>query len=123
MPRKKTKKEKRKSQRLYFCFPVKYKLRQQAPFKDAIVCHDVSGHGVSVLLHEPLKESHTLNVMLYPQGNSEPIDTLCKVVWCTKNNDGEFKAGLEFLKIKQEQKFIDFLCGNLIEISLKEQEK
>ncbi|MFH1877064.1 MAG: PilZ domain-containing protein [Candidatus Omnitrophota bacterium] len=115
----KTKKEKRKSQRLSICFPVKYKLKQHTPLRNAIVCRDISGHGVSILAHEVLKTNHKLNVMLYPKGSCKPIDALCKVVWCRQSYKGAFEAGLEFLKIKQEQQFIDFLCSNLIESSLK----
>ena len=117
MPLIKTKNEKRAHKRFYFCLPVKYKLRNRNSYKDAIICKDISGHGLGILLHEALAAEGTLTVVLYTQDSPHPIDAVCRVVWCTQNRNGDFKSGLEFLKVKQEQRFIEFLSSNLTQAS------
>jgi hypothetical protein len=113
MPTIKIKNEKRAHKRFYFCLPVKYKLQNRNYFKDAIICKDISGQGLGILLHEALAAEETLTVALYPQDSPHPIDAVCRVAWCTKNRNGDFKSGLEFLKLKQGQRFVEFLSNSL----------
>jgi len=120
MPDLQSKKEKRKSQRVDLNLTVKYKNPGSARFRKAITCENISGKGIKALLGHPLKIKGRINILLCHQDISKPISAVCRVVWCNQDGDGKFKTGLEFLEIKQKQQFIEFLCDNLLDMSLKD---
>lgn len=110
--------ERRKSQRLNSLLPIKYKNKRNGPFLQALACQDIGGRGIRIVLPHEVKMNDRMQVLLYLRDMPNPIKTICRVVWCKRNKYGKFIAGLEFLKIKRPEHFMEFLCEKIIESSL-----
>lgn len=119
MPRPRSNIEKRKSQRIYCCLPIKYKEPGSSSFRKGIACQDMSGGGLGITLHHPLKIKDKIGVMLYLDGESGPINAICKVIWCRQKEDGRFRAGLKFIKVKDHERFLEYVCEKIIDLSLE----
>ncbi len=84
-----------------------------------MACQDISGKGLKILLSETLKIKEQIDVLLCPQDKSNPISSLCRVAWCRQTKNGKFMAGLEFVRIKEQERFMEFLCEKIIDFSLQ----
>lgn len=110
--------ERRKCQRLPLCLSVKYKKPKDSSFHNA-ACKNIGGKGLKIFLPEGLKTKEEVEILLYLPDKSGVISSLCRVVWCTQNNEGNFAAGLEFVKLKERQRLMEFLCERMIDLSLR----
>lgn len=110
--------ERRKCQRLCLVLSIKYKKSKDSCFHNAIACQDISGKGLKILLHEALKIEDRIQILLCLPDKTNRISTFCSVVWCRQNEDDNFMAGLEFVKIKEHERFMEFLCEKIVDLSL-----
>lgn len=111
--------EKRKYQRIGLLLSVKYKKPKNNSFRDSMACQDISGKGVKILLREALKTKEQIDILICPKDKSNPISSLCRVAWCKQTKNSNFMAGLEFVRIKEQERFMEFLCEKIMDSSLQ----
>lgn len=116
----KTKTERRKSQRLGLVLPVKYKKENSKCYRRGLACQDISGRGIKISLRDALRVNDKLEVILSMPAKTDKLNAFCRVTWCKQKKGGNFTAGLEFLKIKQRQIFMEFLCEKIIDATLNQ---
>jgi len=56
--------------------------------------HDLSAHGIRLILTEPIKPLTILNICLHMADNGEEINVCGEVVWSSKVDDDHFMIGL-----------------------------
>lgn len=110
--------ERRKAERLSIPLKVKYKIKRAAASrqKDA-PWEDISGLGLRLCLDKPLLPEEQLVIALYVLGEPKPIEAIGRVAWCKEFAQGEFKAGIEFTKIKDQMRFTELICRVMLELS------
>ena len=103
--------EKRKAQRLNISMSIMYKVRGK--------CKDISGKGIKLSTTQPLIPGSKVEVVI-PKIvlDTGPFTALTKVVWSKKADRGKFEVGLDFVKIKQQEEFMHYLCDKMIDLSL-----
>lgn len=99
--------------------PIKYKEPGSSSFRKGIACQDISGGGLGITLQHALKVKDKIEVILYLDGEPDPINAICKVIWCRQNENKKFRAGLKFVKVKDHQRFLVYLCEKIIDLSLE----
>ncbi len=110
--------ERRKAERLSIPLKVKYKIKGTAGRQKDAPWEDISGLGIRFCLNKPLSLEEELEIALYVLGDPKPIEAIGRVAWCKEFDRGEFKAGIEFIKIKDNFRFTELLCKNILDLSL-----
>jgi c-di-GMP-binding flagellar brake protein YcgR len=111
--------ERRRAEHLHIPLKIKYKIKGIPGPQEEIPLEDISGLGVRLCLKKPLKINKEVEISIYMSDSPEPIEAVTKVVWCKEFKKGEFKAGLEFIRIKDRFRFAELLCKTMLELSLK----
>lgn len=109
--------ERRRAERLPIPLKVKYKIRGSASRHEHIPWEDISGLGLRFCLNKPLPPQKELEIALYISGDPKPIEAIGRVAWCKEFAQGEFKAGIEFTKIKDQMRFTELICRTMLELS------
>lgn len=73
-----------------------------------------------LLLPEEAGIKENITVLLFPRDTKTPITIHCNVVWCKRCEKDNYMIGLKFLKIKEKDRFVEFLCEKLIDFSFNE---
>lgn len=119
MRKNRLKTEKRKAERLPIPLKVKYKSKKGRPLLKEAVYENISGLGIRLCVSEPLERGDVIEVLISHSQYSGPFNTVCRVCWCKKLKEDKFQAGLEFLKVRNRLQFINFLCAEIMGLSLK----
>jgi c-di-GMP-binding flagellar brake protein YcgR len=109
--------ERRKAERLSIPLKVKYKIKGTAGRQKDAPWEDISGLGIRFCLNNPLSLKEELEIALYVLGDSKPIEAIGRVAWCKEFDKGEFKTGVEFIKIKDQMRFTELICRVMLELS------
>lgn len=109
--------ERRKAERLSIPLKVKYKIKGTAGRQKDAPWEDISGLGIRFCLNKPLSLKEELEIALYVLGDPKPIEVIGRVAWCKEFDKGEFKAGIEFIKIKDHFRFTELICRSMLELS------
>ena len=110
--------EKRKAQRIISILKIKYTtIGQKSKVKNKTKCIDISGEGISIHANSFLKIGDKLEVSFFIPTFNKTITAIGKVVWAKKEKNS-FKAGLQFVKIEFESEFMEFICEQMINLSL-----
>jgi len=115
----KTRQESRKSQRIDFACPTWYKGLKDRCFHKALI-ENIGGKGLCLVLKSApyLKSKIKLKFFLIDNKIKFPVDALCKIVWCKQCSDGTFRAGLEFLKLSEQDRFLSAMCEKIIDLTV-----
>ena len=108
----------RRAQRLQSSLHIRYKKKGNKSNWKWVAYKDISGIGIGLLTNEPLKVNNRVNVSIHMKNNPEPVQVECRVVWCSALDKGMYKVGLEFSKVKDSIRFIEFLCDKMLDLSL-----
>lgn len=119
MRKKRLKAEKRKAERLPIPLKVKYKSKKSRPLLKEAVYENISGLGIRLSVSEPLERGDVIEVLISHSHIPKSFNTVCRVCWCKRLKEDRFQAGLEFLKVKNRLQFINFLCAEIMNSSLK----
>jgi len=107
-----------RSPRMMIPIRMDYKIIKTKSDWKEIVCSNISGTGVQLYVEEPFMENEKVDLAIYPKKDGNPIHLTCKVAWCRHEKGGRFRTGLEFIKVKDPIGFNEFMCEQIIKISL-----
>ena len=115
--------ERRRYVRLNIPLEVSYTLQGKEDSQHKTITKNISPNGVGFILKEELPKGAVLNLSIKIPAKSEPIPIKAKVAWSkreTKEGEGNYEAGFEFIEIAEESKgiFFQYLC-NLMYDQLK----
>jgi len=99
--------EKRRSDRIMHPVKVFYRMGRK---KIPISAINISGGGVGIVTKVPFKMNDRIKLFLHLEEDDKPCIISARVAWCGPC----FHSGLEFLKIKEKEKFDQFICDKMI---------
>lgn len=108
--------EKRRAERVRLPLFIKYKVRGKRAQLIETGFENISGLGLKIFVAEPLSIKDKVDIVINPQDRSPAFYALCKVCWCKEVAKDKFQAGLEFVKIKDRSRFIEFLCDKMLSL-------
>lgn len=118
--------EKRKAERVSMVMRVAYKASTSKNEPREAVCKDISGKGIRLEADKPFKQGQFIRSLIYFPNDPMPIHIVDKVIWCRREAGpgGHFEIGAEHINIspRDREKFIFFICENLIERNLNKTE-
>jgi len=82
-------------------------------FRESI-SRDVSGGGISFYVNETRKPNDVLKVLFYPKDNGKPITSVCRAIWVKEEEANSFLVGAKFIEIRNDHRFIEFICRQII---------
>jgi hypothetical protein len=62
---------------------------------------NISKGGACIVMPVPVEKGDVLLLDVAVEGLTNPINTICEVMWCRKTDSG-YEAGLSFITIKQK---------------------
>ena len=111
--------EQRKAERVEIPLKIHCLMKKKGALqKKGVICNDISGLGVQLTLDEPVRIDNKIPILLNMASGTKPIETICRVMWCKQLGEGKFRAGLKFIKIKENIRFVELLCEKMLVFSL-----
>ena len=111
------KKERRASQRIKPRVLIKYKTVGGKAYRNVVACKNIGGKGVKLVLSRSVSIDSKI---ILTKKSAKTIETHCKIAWLKKGKDGKTIVGLEFAKIKNRNCFMNYICEEIINFSLKD---
>jgi len=64
---------------------------------------NLNQHGISIVSDEPFHENILLN-LLFTLPNYHSINSIGRVIWCTKMKENKYISGIEFISLSDQDK-------------------
>ena len=110
--------EKRKTQRFNIPLGLKCRFAGRNKTWKTLKLKDISGGGIGLSSNQRLSEKSQMEVLISAPDLPRPIEATCTVVWQKKEEQGKFRAGLKFEKIRNYEEFISLICDRMLKLSL-----
>jgi len=118
--------DRRKAERLRIPLKIEYRLM---PRKRMLIqklnAQDISGGGLGLRIHYPLKKGTRLRTLLYFPGDTKPVRSTSEVMWCRPVQRGKaYNVGIKHIKIQpaDKERFVFLFCDTMIKFFLLPEE-
>jgi Tfp pilus assembly protein PilZ len=111
--------DKRKNERIQLSLNVSYRLKDERNYSEVLSCTNISGGGLGVQTTDNLHSGDLLEIRISKNQEVYSINARGRVVWSKELKSGMYHVGIEFTKLEDDYKFIEFICTEMLNHSSK----